>query len=140
MGDTNREIDTARDRVEPAGFVRALGLFDATMFVVGSMIGSGVAIVAAEITRQTGSAGGLLITFALTGILTVAATASYGELAAMFPRAGGQYVYLREAYSPFWGFLYGWALFLIIQTGTIAAVAVGFSRYLGVLIPAISPT
>jgi len=123
-----------------AGFVRAIGLFDGTMIVVGSMIGSGIFIVAAEISRQTGSAGGLLLTWILTGLLTLIAALSYGELAALFPHAGGQYVYLREAYSPLWGFLYGWTLFLVIQTGTIAAVAVGFARYLGVLIPGISPT
>lgn len=121
------------------GFVRAIGLFDGTMIVVGSMIGSGIFIVAADITRQTGSAGGLLLTWILTGVLTVAAALSYGELAAIFPHAGGQYIYLREAYSPLWGFLYGWTLFLVIQTGTIAAVAVGFARYLGVIFPAISP-
>jgi APA family basic amino acid/polyamine antiporter len=121
------------------GFVRAIGLFDGTMIVVGSMIGSGIFIVAADISRQTGSAGGLLLTWILTGLLTISAALSYGELAAMFPHAGGQYVYLREAYSPLWGFLYGWTLFLVIQTGTIAAVAVGFARYLGVLKSAISP-
>ncbi len=109
------------------------------MIVVGSMIGSGIFIVAADITRQTGSAGGLLLTWVLTGCLTIAAALSFGELAAMFPHAGGQYVYLREAFSPLWGFLYGWTLFLVIQTGTIAAVAIGFARYLGVLFPAISP-
>ena len=121
------------------GFVKAIGLFDGTMIVVGSMIGSGIFIVSADIARETGSAGGLLLTWVLTGILTVAAALSYGELAALFPHAGGQYVYLREAYSPLWGFLYGWTLFLVIQTGTIAAVAVGFARYLGVFFPAISP-
>jgi basic amino acid/polyamine antiporter, APA family len=121
------------------GFVKAIGLFDATMIVVGSMIGSGIFIVAADISRQTGSSGGLLLTWILTGFLTIAAALSYGELAALFPHAGGQYVYLREAYSPLWGFLYGWTLFLVIQTGTIAAVAVGFARYLGVIFPAISP-
>ena len=120
-------------------FVKAIGLYDATMIVVGSMIGSGIFIVAADISRQTGSAGGLLLTWILTGCLTIAAALSYGELAAMFPHAGGQYVYLREAFSPLWGFLYGWTLFLVIQTGTIAAVAIGFARYLGVLFPAISP-
>ena len=109
------------------------------MIVVGSMIGSGIFIVAADITRQTGSAAGLLLTWILTGVLTISAALAYGELAALFPRAGGQYVYLREAYSPLWGFLYGWTLFLVIQTGTIAAVAVGFARYLGVLFPSISP-
>ena len=126
-------------REEP-GFVRAIGLFDGTMIVVGSMIGSGIFIVAADITRQTGSAAGLLLTWIITGLLTISAALSYGELAALFPRAGGQYIYLREAYSPLWGFLYGWTLFLVIQTGTIAAVAIGFARYLGVLFPAISPT
>src|SRR5499427_6279298 len=120
-------------------FVKAIGLFDGTMIVVGSMIGSGIFIVAADIARQTGSAGGLLLTWILTGCLTIAAALSYGELAGMFPHAGGQYVYLREAFSPLWGFLYGWTLFLVIQTGTIAAVAIGFARYLGVLFPAISP-
>src|SRR5215468_7996148 len=120
-------------------FVRAIGLFDGTMIVVGSMIGSGIFIVAADISRQTGSPGGLLLTWILTGLLTIAAALTYGELAALYPHAGGQYVYLREAYSPLWGFLYGWTLFLVIQTGTIAAVAVGFARYLGVLFPSISP-
>jgi len=110
------------------------------MIVVGSMIGSGIFIVAADISRQTGSPGGLILTWVLTGLLTISAALSYGELAALFPHAGGQYIYLREAYSPLWGFLYGWTLFLVIQTGTIAAVAVGFARYLGVVWPAISPS
>jgi len=131
---------TTQNQKEEAGFVRAIGLFDGTMIVVGSMIGSGIFIVAADITRQTGSPGGLLLTWILTGLLTIAAALTYGELAALFPHAGGQYVYLREAYSPLWGFLYGWTLFLVIQTGTIAAVAVGFARYLGVLFPYVSPT
>src|SRR5262245_58463635 len=121
------------------GFIRGLGLVDSTMIVAGSMIGSGIFIVSADIARQTGSAGGLLLAWIVTGLLTVAAALSYGELAAMMPHAGGQYVYLREAYSPLWGFLYGWTLFLVIQTGTIAAVAVGFAKYLGVLFPAVSP-
>src|SRR6202166_4525128 len=120
--------------------VRGLGLFDSTMIVVGSMIGSGVFIVSADIARQTGSTAGLLMAWIVTGFLTIAAALSYGELAAMMPKAGGQYVYLRESYSPLWGFLYGWTLFLVIQTGTIAAVAVAFARFLGVLAPAISPT
>jgi len=138
MADTTRVIPPNNAKNEP-GFVRAIGLFDGTMIVVGSMIGSGIFIVAADISRQTGSAGGLLLTWILTGLLTISAALSYGELAALFPHAGGQYVYLREAYSPLWGFLYGWTLFLVIQTGTIAAVAVGFARYLGVLLPSISP-
>ena len=121
-------------------FVQGLGLLDSTMMVAGSMIGSGIFIVSADIARQVGSAGWLLGVWLVTGALTVIAALSYGELAAMMPRAGGQYVYLREAYSPLWGFLYGWTLFLVIQTGTIAAVAVAFARYLGVLVPAISPT
>src|SRR5437667_12480341 len=120
-------------------FIQALGLWDSTMIVAGSMIGSGIFIVSADIMRQVGSAGGLMLVWVVTGLLTVSAALSYGELAAMMPRAGGQYVYLREAYSPLWGFLYGWTLFLVIQTGTIAAVAVGFAKYLGVLFPAISP-
>jgi APA family basic amino acid/polyamine antiporter len=139
MADTTHSLPQNSTRNEP-GFVRAIGLFDGTMIVVGSMIGSGIFIVAADISRQTGSPGGLLLTWVITGLLTVSAALSYGELAAMFPHAGGQYIYLREAYSPLWGFLYGWTLFLVIQTGTIAAVAVGFARYLGVLFPAISPT
>jgi len=122
------------------GFVQGLGLLDSTMLVAGSMIGSGVFIVSADIGRQVGSAGWLLMVWLVTGALTISAALSYGELAAMMPRAGGQYVYLREAYGPLWGFLYGWTLFLVIQTGTIAAVAVAFSRYLGVLVPSISPT
>jgi APA family basic amino acid/polyamine antiporter len=137
MAETVHPLPQATVKSEP-GFVRAIGLFDGTMIVVGSMIGSGIFIVAADITRQTGSSGGLLLAWILTGLLTISAALSYGELAAMFPHAGGQYVYLREAYSPLWGFLYGWTLFLVIQTGTIAAVAIGFARYLGVLIPAIS--
>jgi len=119
-------------------FRRGLGLFDSTMVVVGSMIGSGIFIVSADMARLVGSAGWLLVAWLVTGVLTVAAALSYGELAAMMPRAGGQYVYLREAFSPLWGFLYGWTLFLVIQTGTIAAVSVGFARHLGVLVPAVS--
>jgi basic amino acid/polyamine antiporter, APA family len=121
-------------------FVQGLGLLDSTMIVAGSMIGSGIFIVSAEIARQLGSPGWLLAAWLVTGVLTVGAALSYGELAAMMPHAGGQYVYLREAHSPLWGFLYGWTLFLVIQTGTIAAVAVAFARYLGALVPAVSPT
>src|SRR6202166_107892 len=140
MADTTQAIHEPAAVQNETGFVRAIGLFDGTMIVVGSMIGSGIFIVAAGISRQTGSPGGLLLTWILTGLLTIFAAISYGELAGMFPRAGGQYVYLREAYSPLWGFLYGWTLFLVIQTGTIAAVAVGFARFLGVVWPAISPS
>ena len=120
------------------GFIRGLGLLDSTMIVAGSMIGSGIFIVSAEMSRQVGSPGWLLVAWIITGLLTVIGALSYGELAAMMPKAGGQYVYLREAFSPLWGFLYGWTLFLVIQTGTIAAVAVGFGRYLGVLVPWVS--
>jgi APA family basic amino acid/polyamine antiporter len=119
-------------------FTRGLGLYDSTMVVIGSMIGSGIFIVSAEMTRTIGSGGWLLAAWALTGVLTIIGALSYGELAAMMPRAGGQYVYLREAFSPICGFLYGWTLFLVIQTGTIAAVAVGFARFFGVLVPWIS--
>jgi APA family basic amino acid/polyamine antiporter len=121
-------------------FKRGLGLFDSTMVVVGSMIGSGIFIVSADMARRLGSPGWLLAAWVLTGMLTIAAALSYGELAAMMPRAGGQYVYLREAFSPLWGFLYGWTLFMVIQTGTIAAVAVAFARFTGVLVPGISET
>ncbi len=131
----NSEI---QDSGTKTGLTRSLGLFDSTMIVAGSMIGSGIFIVSAEMSRQVGSPGWLLFCWVLTGMLTLTAALSYGELAAMMPQAGGQYVYLRESFSPLGGFLYGWTLFLVIQTGTIAAVAVGFARYLGVLAPAIS--
>src|ERR1700720_3856307 len=119
-------------------FVRGLGLLDSTMLVAGSMIGSGIFIVSSIIARQVGAPGWLLVVWLVTGLLTLMAALSYGELAAMMPKAGGQYVYLREAFSPLWGFLYGWTLFLVIQTGTIAAVAVGFAPYVGVVIPWVS--
>ena len=122
------------------GLIRGLGLLDSTMIVAGSMIGSGIFIVSADIARQVGSPGWLLVVWIVTGLLTVIGALSYGELAAMMPKAGGQYVYLREAYSPLWGFLYGWTLFLVIQTATIAAVAVAFGRFTGLLIPWISET
>jgi len=113
-------------------FQQRLGLFDSTMLVAGGMIGAGIFIVSAEIARDVGSAGILLAVWMLTGIMTVIGALSYAELAAMMPHAGGQYVYLREAYSPLWGFLYGWTFFLVIQTGTIAAVGVSFAKFLGV--------
>jgi len=119
-------------------FIRGLGLLDSTMIVAGSMIGSGIFIVSADIARQVGSPGWLLIVWVITGFLTVTGALSYGELAAMMPKAGGQYVYLRESFGPLWGFLYGWTLFTVIQTGTVAAVAIGFAKYLGVLWPTIS--
>src|SRR5215813_12987053 len=116
-----------------------LGLADATALVAGSMIGSGIFIVSADIARRLPAAGWLLAVWALAGVLTVAGALSYGGLAAAFPRAGGQYVYLADLYGPLWGFLYGWTLLLVIQTGTIAAVAVAFATYAGQLWPAISP-
>src|SRR5438445_2448789 len=120
------------------GFSRGLGLFDSTMLVIGVMIGSGIFIVSSEMARQIGSPGWLLVAWAIAGALTIAGAVSYGELSAMMPHAGGMYVYLREAYSPMWGFLYGWTLFTVIQTGTIAAVAVAFARFTGVLSPVFS--
>lgn len=117
------------------GFKQSLGLLDGTMLVAGSMIGSGIFLVSADITRQVGSSGWLLFAWLLSGFLTVAAAVSYGELSGMFPKAGGQYVYLREAYSPLLGFLYGWSFFTVIQTGTIAAVAVAFANYTAYLVP-----
>src|ERR1700752_1523012 len=121
---------TAANSKTDQGFVRGLNLFDATMVVVGVMIGSGVFIVAADMSRVINSAGWMLMAWVITGILTIFAALSYGELAAMMPHAGGMYVYLREAFSPLWGFLYGWTFFTIIQTGTIAAVSVAFERFL----------
>ncbi len=120
------------------GFKRELGLFDSTMIVIGSMIGSGIFIVSADISRTVGSSGILLLVWLITGLITLIGALSYGELAAMMPKAGGQYVYLREAYNPLVGFLYGWTLFLVIQTGTIAAVAVAFSKFTAVIIPSFS--
>lgn len=119
-------------------FSRGLGLFDSTMLVVGVMIGSGIFIVSAEMSRNIGSAGWLLVAWAIAGGLTIAGALCYGELSAMMPQAGGMYVYLREGYSPLFGFLYGWTLFTVIQTGTIAAVAVAFARFTGVLLPTIA--
>jgi len=119
--------------------VRGINLTAAIALVVGSMIGSGIFIVSADIARQVGAPGLLIVVWALTGLITVMGALTQGEMAAMFPRAGGQYVFLREGLSPLWGFLYGWTLFLVIQTGTIAAVGVAFARFLGVLWPAVTP-
>ena len=130
MATTRSEINT--------GLVKGLGLIDATALVMGSMIGSGIFIVAADISRQVNSPGMMLATWVVTAILTLIAALSYGELAAAMPHAGGQYVYLREAFGPLWGFLYGWTMFMVIQTGTIAAVAVAFAKYTGVFLPWIS--
>lgn len=120
--------------------VKGLGLTSATTLVMGSMIGSGIFIVSADIARLTESPALLIAAWLLTGFLTIVGALSYGELAAMMPKAGGQYVYLREALGPLWGFLYGWTLFLVIQTGTIAAVGVAFGKFLGVMFPSISST
>ena len=122
----------------PSEFVRAITRLDATALVVGSMIGSGIFIVSADIARQVESPGLLLLVWVIAGVVTLMGALTYGELAAQFPKAGGQYVYLREAISPLFGFLYGWTLFMVIQTGTIAAVAVGFARFMSVLVPQIS--
>src|SRR3977135_2893268 len=118
--------------------VKGLGLLDATTLVMGSMIGSGIFIVSADIARQTQSPGLVILTWVVTAALTLIAALSYGELAAAMPHAGGQYVYLREAFGPLSGFLFGWTLFLVIQTGTIAAVAVAFAKFAGVFFPFIS--
>jgi APA family basic amino acid/polyamine antiporter len=118
-----------------SSFKPTLGLMDATMIVAGSMIGSGIFIVSADITRNVGSAGWLILVWLITGFMTLIAALSYGELSSMFPKAGGQYVYLKEAYNPLTGFLYGWSFFAVIQTGTIAAVGVAFSKFLAYLVP-----
>jgi APA family basic amino acid/polyamine antiporter len=123
---------------EDKSFKRSLGLLDATMIVAGSMIGSGIFIVSADITRNVGSAGWLVAVWLITGFMTITAALSYGELSAMFPKAGGQYVYLKEAYNPLLGFLYGWSFFAVIQTATIAAVGVAFAKFTAYLLPAFS--
>src|SRR5580698_7208240 len=121
-----------------AHFRPTLGLLDGTMIVAGSMIGSGIFIVSADITRNVGSAGWLLFVWLITGFMTISAAISYGELSAMFPKAGGQYIYLKEAFNPLTGFLYGWSFFAVIQTATIAAVGVAFAKFTAYLIPAFS--
>jgi len=136
---TQRDLRQSTDVSVHAGeFRKALGLFDSVMIVAGIMVGSGIFIVSAEISREVGSAGWLLVAWLITGLLTVAGALSYGELAAMMPEAGGMYVYLREALSPVVAFLYGWTLLTVIQTGTIAAVAIAFARFTGVVFPSIS--
>lgn len=119
-------------------FKPSLGLFDSTMIVAGSMIGSGIFIVSADMLKDLGSAGWLIAVWLITGFMTLIAALSYGELSAMFPKAGGQYVYLKESYNPLVGFLYGWSFFSVIQTGTIAAVAVGFAKFAGYFFPALA--
>lgn len=123
---------------ENTSFKPSLGLVDATMLVAGSMIGSGIFIVSADIMRNTGSVGWLMFVWLITGFMTLTAALSYGELSAMFPKAGGQYIYLKEAYNPLIGFLYGWSFFTVIQTATIAAVAVAFAKFTAYLIPQFS--
>jgi APA family basic amino acid/polyamine antiporter len=140
---TNSEsthLTTANDPANAPRLVQSLGLFSSTALVIGSMIGSGIYIVDADIARGTNSPALFLGAWVVTAILTMTAALSYGELAAMMPKAGGQYVYLRESLGPLWGFLYGWTLFLVIQTGTIAAVAAAFSKFLGVFFPGVSTT
>jgi basic amino acid/polyamine antiporter, APA family len=122
---------------QQTSFKQSLGLMDATMIVAGSMIGSGIFIVSSDITRYVGSAGWLVAVWAITGFMTITAAVSYGELSGMYPKAGGQYVYLKEAFNPLAGFLYGWSFFAVIQTATIAAVGVAFSRFTAYLIPAV---
>ena len=130
---------TADNQRETTGLVRALGPIDATMIVIGSMIGSGIFIVSAESSRLSGAPGWLLLAWALAGLLTITGALCCSELATMMPRAGGVYVFLREAFGSPIGFLYGWTLFLVIQTGTIAAVAIAFAKFLGVFVTAVSP-
>ncbi|MFN2604093.1 MAG: APC family permease [Gemmatimonadaceae bacterium] len=139
MAEPAQRIETEEARESSAGFVKALTLTDATMLVAGSMIGSGIFIVSADISRSLGSPLWLMLAWIAAGVMTLLGALAYGELAAMYPRAGGQYVFLRESMGPLMGFLYGWTLFIVIQTGTIAAVAVAFGRFLGVLVPSITP-
>lgn len=121
-------------------FHRSLSLLDATLLVIGSMIGSGIFIVGADMTRNVGSAGWLIAVWVITGIMTITAAVSYGELSGMYPKAGGQYVYLKEAYNPLTGFLYGWSFFAVIQTATIAAVAIAFAKFSGYFFPVLNLT
>src|SRR6476659_9918420 len=139
MAEPAERIETEDGQSSSGGFVKALTLTDATMLVAGSMIGSGIFIVSADISRSVGSPLWLMLAWIAAGVITMLGALAYGELAAMYPRAGGQYVFLRESMGPLMGFLYGWTLFIVIQTGTIAAVAVAFGRYLGVLWPSLSP-
>src|SRR5438874_12612457 len=129
---------TATAKAEQPKLVRGLSLLDATMIVIGSMIGSGIFLVSAESSKLVGAPGWLLIAWGLAAVLTITGALSCAELAAMMPRAGGQYVFLREAYGPSLGFLFGWTLFLVVQTGTIAAVAIAFARFLGVFAPSVA--
>lgn len=131
------ENNTSAGPAAAGSFIRSLTLLDGALLVIGSMIGSGIFIVSADIARQLGSAGWLIAVWLLSGFITLAAALSYGELSGMYPKAGGQYVYLREAFGKLYGFLYGWSFFAVIQTGTIAAVGVGFAKFTGYLVPAL---
>ncbi len=133
MSDTTTQ--NTQNQPETKSFSKELNLLDSTMIVVGSMIGSGIFIVSADVARYMGGAGWVILVWVITGIVTLIGALSYGELAGMMPKVGGQFVYLKEAYNDLIAFLFGWCTFLVIQTGTIAAVAVGFARYTGVLIP-----
>ena len=138
MNTSETTLMRAKEGGSPEKLVRGLGLLDATMIVVGSMIGSGIFLVSAESSRLVGAPGWLLMAWALAGLLTITGALCCAELAAMMPRAGGQYVFLREAYSPALGFLFGWSLFLVIQTGTIAAVAIVFANFTGFFVSSVS--
>ena len=131
------ENDKTSNSGSSSSFQRSLTLLDGSLLVIGSMIGSGIFIVSADISRQLGSAGWLIAVWLLSGFITLAAALSYGELSGMYPKAGGQYVYLREAFGKLYGFLYGWSFFAVIQTGTIAAVGVGFAKFTGYLVPSL---
>src|ERR1700684_3729865 len=139
MATTKQPVGTsARATPSGAGFVKGLGIVDATTIVMGSMIGSGIFIVSSDVARQVKSPGLLILCWLIGAALTIIAALFYGELAAALPHAAGEYVSLREAFGRLWGFLYGWTLFAVIQTGTIAAVAVAFAKYTGVFLPSIS--
>src|ERR1700753_3002377 len=144
MAETNKTIVVSQANSaaidSKTGFKPTLGLLDGTMIVAGSMIGSGIFIVSADITRNVGSAGWLIFVWLITGFMTITAAVSYGELSGMYPKAGGQYVYLKEAFNPLTGFLYGWSFFAVIQTGTIAAVGVAFSKFAGYFFPPLELT
>src|SRR5437764_5537017 len=139
MSDPAERIETEDAQSSDSGFVKAMTLTDATMLVAGSMIGSGIFIVSASMARDLPSPLSMILAWVLSGIMTLLGALAYGELAAMYPNAGGQYLFLRESMGPLMGFLYGWSFFVVIETGTIAAVAVAFGRFLGVLVPGIGP-
>src|SRR5271163_2002405 len=140
MPDTSTSLQDNQLSSAAPQFVQGMGLFSATAIVMGSMIGSGIFIVSADMSRGLGSPALLIGAWLVTAVMTMIGALSYGELAAMMPKAGGQYVYLRESLGPLWGFLFGWTLFLVIQTGTIAAVCVAFGKFLGVFFPTVSST